>query len=921
MEESSLKDKFIHGEAGSRRRQHGLAPLLFIIIALSILSVGPLAASDAPLPPLVVGCEDDYPPYCLVDERGQPMGFSVELIRAALNVMGRQASFVTGSWETVKKALENAEIQALPLVGRTPEREELFDFTFPYLTRYGTMVVRKGTTVPKEYADLAGKKVGVMSGDNAEEYVRRKGQRVDVVTTKTFEDALFLLAEGKIDAVVMQHLLAHELIAQQGLDTLQAGPAVLEDFKQSFCFAVTEGDRELLELLNEGLAITMANGTFDRLQEKWFSPSPMTSRGPLIIGGDENYPPYEFLDEEGQPAGFNVDLTLAIASELGIEVEIQLGPWNAVYQELKKGQIDMVQGLFYSPERDASLSFSQPHSVVDHVLVIRRDGFVPEDPARLKDLTLLVMEGDITHEFLMQEFPQTRLVLTTSQEEALTRLSLGEADAAMTARIPAYYWIEKNDFKNLRVESRPYLSNEYNYGALEENYRLTQSFTQGLSVLKATGRYHQIASKWLGVYEAEKGITGIELRRYLLVIILPLLVIMTAWFLWTRSLKHLVNQRTAELNAMTERLKDREAHFRNLFENMNSGVAVFQPVDEGRNFQIVDWNPAEEALRGLKKQDVLGKTLDHIYPDPEGKILLRAFQEVYTTAEPQILPITGYLKGLLSRWVEVRVFRLPSGQIVAISDDRTEQKRAEERLVQMEKMESIGQLAGGIAHDFNNQLSGILGYAELLLNGTQDVTLRKYIQNILTGAQNGARLTRQLLSFAQKGQYIIETLDLYEIIDEVVGMLEHTIDKRIEIVQTRKMDHPVVRGDRGQLQNALLNISFNARDALEGKGTITFETDSLPIEAGFNDETRDLAPGEYICITVSDDGCGMNEEVKSQIFEPFFTTKEVGQGTGMGLPAAYGAVKNHGGTIYLETAPGKGSSFYMLLPAEGGRGI
>ena len=317
---------------------------------------------------------------------------------------------------------------------------------------------------------------------------------------------------------------------------------------------------------------------------------------------------------------------------------------------------------------------------------------------------------------------------------------------------------------------------------------------------------------------------------------------------------------------------------------------------------------------GINKKEALGKRLGEAFPEEEYKQLLKTFQKAFTTGESQIIPLTGRRDGGLTKWIETRVFRLPSGQIVALSDDRTEQKRVEEELHQMEKMESIGQLAGGIAHDFNNQLSGILGYAELLLGSVEEESLRKYIQNIRQGAQNGARLTKQLLSFARKGRYIVETLNLNEILDEVVDILSHTIDKRIEITQQRTLETPLIKGDRGQIQNALLNIALNARDALEGQGTITFETVALSVKDDYKNETLDLRPGEYYCLTIRDDGCGMDETVKNQIFEPFFTTKEVGQGTGMGLSAAYGAVKNHGGTIYAESAPGKGSAFHVLLP-------
>ena len=260
-------------------------------------------------------------------------------------------------------------------------------------------------------------------------------------------------------------------------------------------------------------------------------------------------------------------------------------------------------------------------------------------------------------------------------------------------------------------------------------------------------------------------------------------------------------------------------------------------------------------------------------------------------------------------------------KVQGVIQDITETKLREkekialkEQLLQAQKLDSIGQLAGGIAHDFNNQLSGILGYAEMLASSLQDPQLREYAENICLAVENGARLTQQLLSFARKGQYTLNPINLYDICDEVIGMLEHTIDKRIRILQERLIENPVVLGDRHQIQNAILNISLNARDAISGKGTILFECTRIHSDGMERNPRFELNPGDYICLSIKDDGCGMDASVLQHIFDPFYTTKEVGKGTGMGLPAAFGAVKHHGGGILVESVPSLGSTFHILLP-------
>nr|MDA3850044.1 response regulator [Spirochaetaceae bacterium] len=257
----------------------------------------------------------------------------------------------------------------------------------------------------------------------------------------------------------------------------------------------------------------------------------------------------------------------------------------------------------------------------------------------------------------------------------------------------------------------------------------------------------------------------------------------------------------------------------------------------------------------------------------------------------------------------------------AVSSDITQRIKAEEeknqlqeQLNQIQKLESIGQLAGGIAHDFNNQLAGIMGYAEMLNPKLDDETLIHYANKIRQGVQNGAKLTQQLLSFARKGQYSLEIMDLHDILNETEDILSRTIDKRIEIIQARNVPSPTIRGDRHQIQNAILNIALNARDAIQGSGTITLESNLIDLDKKYKDHPVDLQAGKYIALTIKDDGMGMDAAVQKHIFEPFFTTKEFGKGTGMGLPAAYGTVRHHGGDLFVDSAPQRGSVFHILLP-------
>ena len=251
--------------------------------------------------------------------------------------------------------------------------------------------------------------------------------------------------------------------------------------------------------------------------------------------------------------------------------------------------------------------------------------------------------------------------------------------------------------------------------------------------------------------------------------------------------------------------------------------------------------------------------------------------------------------------------------------------QTEAALRQSEKMTAIGQLAGGIAHDFNNQLSIILGYAELLCSRLSQSDLIRFSEPIVIAAKRSGELTKNLLSFSRQGHFEKVLIDFHELIDEVLDLLGHTIDRRIVLKREFRADHAFVLGDPTRIQNAILNLALNARDAIADSGTILIST--AVIEADGSDpgnrqagptaagETMSALPfGTYLRVSVTDTGSGMTEETKSRIFEPFFTTKPAGKGTGLGLAAVFGTVKIHGGWISVDTRLGVGSAFHIYLP-------
>ncbi|HVH88418.1 MAG TPA: ATP-binding protein, partial [Terriglobales bacterium] len=232
------------------------------------------------------------------------------------------------------------------------------------------------------------------------------------------------------------------------------------------------------------------------------------------------------------------------------------------------------------------------------------------------------------------------------------------------------------------------------------------------------------------------------------------------------------------------------------------------------------------------------------------------------------------------------------GRHLAMYRDVTEQRELETQLLQSQKMEAIGRLAGGIAHDFNNLLNVVGGYSELLQMGFEEGTIQYgYADKAILATRKAAALTRQLLAFSRKQLLAPAVLDLNPVIKELAKMLPRLIGEDIDLILSLHKDLDRVKVDASQLEQVILNLVVNARDAMPTGGNLSIEISRAHLDADYCLHVPDIRPGDYACIAVSDTGCGMSQEVLSRIFEPFFTTKESGKGTGLGLATVYGIVK------------------------------
>jgi two-component system cell cycle sensor histidine kinase/response regulator CckA len=380
-----------------------------------------------------------------------------------------------------------------------------------------------------------------------------------------------------------------------------------------------------------------------------------------------------------------------------------------------------------------------------------------------------------------------------------------------------------------------------------------------------------------------------------------------------------VGQDITERKATEEALARSEARLRTLVESNVVGV----------NFSILggpilDANDAFLSLLGYSRDDLNSGTLrwDSITP-PESK-----GADEHAIAELRTRGVCSPFEKEYLRKDGVRVpvllgaAMLPGSeeQCVCIVVDLTERNRLEQdgralhqELVQSQKMEAIGQLAGGIAHDFNNILNVIGGYTELMLEKVaEEDPLQRGLQRVLEAARRAADLTAQLLAFSRKQLLTRTVLNLNAVIGEILDMLRRLIREDIQLIFSPAANLHLVNADKTRVEQVIINLTLNARDAMPQGGQIKIETRNAEVSP--SNRISGLPPGEYACFTVTDNGFGMNEKILSRIFEPFFTTKEVGRGTGLGLSTVYGIMKQSGGEILAESQPGAGSVFSVYLP-------
>ncbi len=376
----------------------------------------------------------------------------------------------------------------------------------------------------------------------------------------------------------------------------------------------------------------------------------------------------------------------------------------------------------------------------------------------------------------------------------------------------------------------------------------------------------------------------------------------------------------AERKRAEETLRAAEERYRTIFET--AGIGIAHADAEGR---FVDVNPAFCRIVGRGKTEIVGKSwADITYPDDLARN--QALYDATKRGETDRYQLTKrFLRGdgspvLTNVLVNAVADKEGIRSFIGLVEDVTEKTKLEERFRQAQKMEAVGRLAGGVAHDFNNLLTVITGYSELLSSQLAPKSQEKEnLTEIEKAAERATGLTRQLLAFSRQQVLQPKAVDLNEVVSGTEKMLRRLIGEDVEIVTRLASGPAVVIADRGQIEQVLMNLAVNARDAMPKGGRLTIEVSRVESGRDRGTAAGDLPLGRWVAVTVTDTGHGIPPEVKEHLFEPFFTTKETGKGTGLGLATVYGIVKQSGGRIWVENAPGGGATFRAIFPRSDAR--
>ncbi len=619
------------------------------------------------------------------------------------------------------------------------------------------------------------------------------------------------------------------------------------------------------------------------------------------------------LSEEGEPSGFMVELLEAVADEEDWSLDWVPGEWPRLMDSLTMGRIDILPDVAFSGERSQYLDFHPTPAAESWSQV-----YTASSIGSLADLhgkRIAVLEGSIqesTFRRLAKAMDcAVEIIPVDSYEEAFRLTRDGETEACV-----ANHFFGDTFYRDYGLVKTPVIFDPVtlHYAvATGRNQDLLAAIENRLSAWRGDidSPYYRLLGE---LYTPEKVPFIPAHLKWILYAALALLIVAgAAAFI----LKWQVRARTAGLAKANRDVR----RFKTVFDEANFGAYI---CDLEGNFTYM--NRAFEKMYGYSAGELTGRHIGVVLPGPEGAVL-REFKKIleeqngFQSTEAVHLKKDGSLFTTLTNGILIRddegspLFAAGTAvDITPFKQAQMENEKLQNQLFQAEKLKSLGRLAGGVAHDFNNALQAILGYTEMSLHDcSAGSDLHKSLVEIRKAALHSAELTGQLLAFARKQDINPRPIDLNGTVENMLNMLRQLLGEHVKLRFIPEVHICRVLMDPVQVSQILVNLVVNARDAIEGSGTVTIQTSEVTVAEG-DHELLEKGPGRYARILVSDTGKGMDSRTMNSIFDPFYTTKDVGRGTGLGLASVFGSVKQNGGFIEVSSTPGEGSEFRIYIP-------
>ena len=646
----------------------------------------------------------------------------------------------------------------------------------------------------------------------------------------------------------------------------------------------------------------------------------------IVLAHDPSAKPIDFIDENGQFRGVAADYVELIEKSLNFKFNIvHLKTWDEAMRRAKNKEIDVLCAFSKNPQREKWMLFTEPYIEIPTVILTKKDikGNLTLD--KMKNMKVTFTKGWVIDDFLRNNYSYLDMLPAIDEKTAMNYVSLGQADAWVTALTSASIMIEEHKITNLRTAGETELSFKLAMASRRDWPILNQVLKKGLSLITEEER-SDIFNKWIHI----KGKSFFYSKQFWVNLTIStgiVLLIIATIITWNLSLRRQVEQRTTELThelierkRTEESLRESEEKYRQLFSSESDAIMIFDA--ETKNF--IDVNDSALRLYGYNKEEFLKLRHPDITAEPEESA---ASIEQVLNGKLDRIPIRYHKKNdgtifpveISTSNFTIKNKKVLCGVIKDISERmqaEEEKKQLETQLQQAQKMESIGTLAGGIAHDFNNILSPIMIHSELaMMDLPPDSPIRHSLEQIFKAGERARDMIKQVLAFSRQRQQEKAPIKIGFILKEVIRLLRSSIPTTIDIRHSIETEVDTVFADPTQIHQVLLNLCTNASyDMREKGGALEIELDDLNLDSETVSQFEDLNPGSYLSLTVTDNGHGIDPEVIERIFEPYFTTKDVGEGTGMGLAVVHGIVKSHGGDITVKSELEKGTTFQVLFP-------